>query len=92
MSRKHIAFQDRGWEAFHRAEARAPHLPIEMLSGNDRGPIRMFVCGMPHCNEIRYSYLRSDATPVCDGGLYFSFVTAGASFDASVHTSGCFGR
>jgi hypothetical protein len=89
MSRRHIAFHERGWESFSRAEARAPHPPTEMLSGNDRGPIQMWVCGMPHCNEIRYSYNSSAPAPLCTGGLYFSFITAGAAFDPSIHTLGC---
>lgn len=87
MPRHHIAFHERSYEMLARAEARRPHEPTPMLSGNSRGPIQTWVCGWAHCNEVRYTYREGSAAPVCEGGFYFSFVTSGAAFDPSVHTT-----
>lgn len=89
MSRNHIPFAERGYELLARAEARRPHEPTLMMSAVSRGPVQTWVCGWAHCGEVRYTYREGSKAPMCSGGAYFSFVTAGAPFDPSVHTMGC---
>ena len=84
MARSRTAYHDIAFEVAARLEARQAHEPTVMRSGNSQGPIAMFVCDMPHCGEVKYSYVKPHATPVCSGGALFSFRTT-APFDANVH-------
>lgn len=88
MPRNYIPFSERGYELLVRAEARAPHPPTAMMSGNTRGPVAMWCCAWAGCGEVRYTYQPGAEAPTCGGGMYWSFVTEGAVFDASVHTLG----
>lgn len=67
-----------------RAEARAPHPPTRMLSGNSRGPVKMWICSMPKCNATEYTY-SSHETPTCFGGMKWSFTTK-TPYDPRIHS------
>lgn len=80
--KRHIAFHEIAFETALKAEARAPHEPTLMQSGNSRGPIKMWICTRHRCNEIRYTY--DLEPPVCLGGAKWSFTTQ-TPFDPSIH-------
>lgn len=85
MAKRKLALSDVGWERLSEAEKRAPHVPTEMISGNSKGPIKMWLCSRPGCDSIEYQYnARSNVTPICGGGMRWSFLTSGP-YDAGVH-------
>jgi len=67
-----------------RVEAKEPHRPEEMRSGNSVGPIRMWICAVPKCNQYSYTY-SSHQTPVCEGGMKWSFLTT-LPFNPRIHS------
>ncbi len=67
-----------------RVEAKEPHYPTEMRSGNSQGPIKMWVCGIPGCNSYEYTYSSPHGPPECLGGMKWSFLTS-LPFNPKIH-------
>ena len=83
MAKRYVAYHEAVYEHLARAEARRYHEPVEMRSGNSRGPVKMFVCDMPNCGGIAYVYGEKPGLPVCLGGAMWSFKTS--FFEAGLH-------
>lgn len=69
-----LPFQDYWFEVAQFVEKRAPHDPTPMLSLNSRGPLWTWACTRPRCGEV-VSTLSGAETPICYGGLEWSFNT-----------------
>jgi len=76
VSKRRVGLHEVVYERLSEAEKRSPHPPTEMLSGNDRGPIRMWVCSWARCHATQYTYT-DHSPPVCFGGAQWSFSTDG---------------
>jgi hypothetical protein len=85
MARRRIALHEIAYERLGEAERRSAHPPSMMLSGSSKGPMKMWVCGEARCGEVTHTRADETRTPVCFGGMKWSFVTAGGIFDPRVH-------
>lgn len=83
MSKSRVALHEVSYERLSEAEKRLPHLPTPMRSGNSKGPVKMWVCDLPMCGGVEYTY-SSRQTPVCEGGARWSFSTTNA-YDPRIH-------
>ena len=91
MSKRRVGLHEISYELMSKAEARAPHFKTTMMSGNSRGPVKMWVCPNGRCGEVVYTYGASLEAPECFGGVMWSFTTA-SGFDPRLHHPRALGR
>ena len=84
MSKRKIGLHEVAFERLAEAETHAPHAPTEMISGNSRGPVKMWLCTRVRCHMVEYTYGEKMTPPTCYGGAQWSFSTDG-TYRPGVH-------